>query len=138
MKSVSTLGLHVGLIEETVYLKNTELTRLQALSKGVKINSSRIFLTGGGGFIGSHLIETLYKKNEIFCFDSAYRGSNFEILLERYRKDLGAAVTYIKGDVRNRAKLAAALRRAKPDYVFHLASIAGVSTVINRQPRQCR
>jgi len=87
------------------------------------IAGRRILLTGGAGFIGSHLAERLTPANRVVVFDN-------------FRRDAltGAGlgdrpeIEIVRGDVLD----AAALRRAMAgcDSVVHMASIAGVDTVL--------
>lgn len=45
------------------------------------MTAKRILVTGGAGFIGSHLCETLLKKgNEVICVDNFFTGSKSNIL----------------------------------------------------------
>jgi nucleoside-diphosphate-sugar epimerase len=85
---------------------------------------SKVFLTGGAGFIGTRLARELAPHNEVILFDNlhnnAYRTSGL---------DGTANVRLVPGDVRD----IEAIRRAlEPDveYVIHAAAIAGVDTVI--------
>lgn len=46
----------------------------------MKFSPTRILITGGAGFLGSHLCDTLLKKgNEIICVDNCYTGSKSNI-----------------------------------------------------------
>jgi len=73
----------------------------------------KIFLiTGSEGFIGSHLINFLKKKNYII-YGSYYKK-------KRLSKVRG--VTYYKCDVRNSAHVEYLLKKTKPDIIFHLAA----------------
>ena len=94
------------------------------------MEGNRILITGGAGFIGSHLIEKLCGKNVILCFDSVYRGSNIQILREKRGPSFDETVKFVKGDIRDNELLVKVLNDFQPDYIFHLASVAGVQTVI--------
>lgn len=88
------------------------------------LTGSKIFITGGAGFIGSRMAAELADDNEIILFDNlhnnAYKTSG---LTEK------SSVRLVKGDVRDIDSVAKAL---DPDveYVIHAAAIAGVDTVI--------
>lgn len=74
-----------------------------------------IVVTGGAGFIGSHLIEELVKdkNNTVISLDNYYTGSK-----ENHIK----GATYIKGHAKHIAKHIS----AKPDLVYHLGEYARV------------
>lgn len=76
----------------------------------------RILITGGAGFIGSHIAEYFQGKAEIRILDNLRAGNMRNI------RDLD--VEFIRGDVRDRVKLARAMEGV--DYVFHLAAMIGV------------
>ncbi len=76
----------------------------------------RILITGGAGFIGSHIAEYYQGKAEIRILDNLRSGNMRNI------RDLD--VEFIRGDVRDRVKLARAMEGV--DYVFHLAAMIGV------------
>ena len=76
----------------------------------------RILVTGGAGFIGSHIVEHFQGKAEVRVLDSLRSG---------YRKNLdGFDVEFIEGDIRDRAAVDRAMRGV--DYVFHLAAMISV------------
>jgi nucleoside-diphosphate-sugar epimerase len=87
------------------------------------IEGWRILITGGAGFIGSHLVERLAPKNELRLFDSLHRNALTGTGLE----DL-PSVELIQGDVLDRAAVDRAIDGCNA--VIHLASIAGVDTVM--------
>ena len=76
----------------------------------------RILITGGAGFIGSHIAEYYQGKAEIRILDNLRSGNMRNI------RDLD--VDFIRGDVRDRVKLARAMQGV--DYVFHLAAMVSV------------
>lgn len=76
----------------------------------------RVLVTGGAGFIGSHIVEYFQGKAEVRVLDNLRTG--------RRRNLDGFEVEFIEGDIRDRA----AVRRAMEsvDYVFHLAAMVSV------------
>jgi nucleoside-diphosphate-sugar epimerase len=89
----------------------------------VELEGAHVLITGGAGFIGSHLVERLAKKNRVRVLDTYRRDA-----LRPAGLDQLPSVELIEGDVMD----AAAVRRAVDgcDHVIHLASIAGVDTVM--------
>ena len=86
------------------------------------IEGATVLLTGGAGFIGTHLVERLSTRNRCVIFDNLRRDAlGPSGLLDR------EGVELIEGDVRDRDALAAAA--ASADVLVHLASIAGVDSV---------
>jgi UDP-glucose 4-epimerase len=80
----------------------------------------RILITGGAGFIGSHLAETLARDalNEVLVLDNLHRGC---------RENLAACtdkVRFLEGDIRNRDCLREVIQGAS--VIFHLAAQANV------------
>jgi len=78
----------------------------------------KAFVTGGAGFIGSNLVDALVDRgDEVEVLDdlSTGRGSNLEVAVAR-----GAMLH--EGDVRDGERVAALIRAAAPDAVFHLAA----------------
>jgi GDP-4-dehydro-6-deoxy-D-mannose reductase len=81
----------------------------------------RAFITGIGGFAGSHLAEALLRA------DNHVEGT---VRPERSSSPVGRLpefVTLHPCDVRSSADLADAVRKAKPDVVYHLAATTSVS-----------
>jgi nucleoside-diphosphate-sugar epimerase len=90
------------------------------------LTGAHVLITGGAGFIGSHLVERLAGKNRVRVLDTFRRDA-----LRPAGLDARPGVELIEGDVLDPA----AVRRAMDgiDHVVHLASIAGVDTVM-KQP----
>ena len=82
----------------------------------LKVVCLKVVVTGGAGFIGSHLAEALAKEgNEVAVLDNLSVGSqNLGVL-----KECGAR--FFKGDVRSLADVEKAFENA--DGVFHLAAM---------------
>ena len=75
-------------------------------------------VTGGTGFIGSHICELLIKKNyNVKIIDNNFRGRISKI------KGIKNHIKFIKGDIRNRKVLDKALKNT--DAVIHLAYVNG-------------
>ena len=83
------------------------------------ISGSRIFITGGAGFIGSYIVEELltYQPEKIIILDNLIRGSfeNMRSFMEN------PVVEFIEGDIRDSTTLEKCIAGA--DYVFHLAAL---------------
>ena len=57
-------------------------------------DNRRVLITGGSGFLGSHLANELSKNgNQVTLFDNEFRGK-----IERIQN---LKVKYVKGDIRN-------------------------------------
>lgn len=88
----------------------------------------KIFITGGAGFIGSHLCEKLLDEGaEVVCFDNF--NDFYDPLLKR--SNLKSALRHdsfhlFEGDIRDSAALMHAFQEYKPNIVIHLAAMAGV------------
>lgn len=83
----------------------------------------RILITGGAGFIGSHLAERLVAANEVVILDNFRRDALTSAGLAGH-----ARITVVRGDVLDPESVRAAMRDC--DAVVHMASIAGVDTVM--------
>jgi UDP-glucose 4-epimerase len=83
----------------------------------------RILITGGAGFIGSHLAERLVPANRVVIFDNFRRDALTGTGLADHEE-----IEVIRGDVTDFAAVQSAM--AGCDMVVHMASIAGVDTVM--------
>lgn len=94
------------------------------------ISGCRVLITGGAGFIGSHLAERLLPDNEIVVYDNFRRNAIDGVGLP------GKNLTIIKGDVLDKESLVKAMDGC--DAVVHMASIAGVDTVLKNPVKTMR
>jgi len=86
------------------------------------LTNKRICITGGAGFIGSHLVSLLVDDNEIVVFDNLHRNAlQFAHLSEHQH------LHFIKGDVLDYEATRQAIDGCQ--IVIHCAAIAGVYTV---------
>jgi nucleoside-diphosphate-sugar epimerase len=86
------------------------------------LTGKRILITGGAGFIGSHLVERLLPANEIVVYDNLHRNA-----LQFAHLDGHPRLHFIKGDVLDFVTTRAATEGCQ--IVIHCAAIAGVYTV---------
>jgi UDP-glucose 4-epimerase len=83
----------------------------------------RLMVTGGAGFIGSHLLEALLARgDEVHVVDNLATGA---------RDNLPAAAELHELDIRAEA-LRGLTERLQPDVIFHLAAQADVATSVER------
>lgn len=87
------------------------------------IEGWRILLTGGAGFIGSHLVERLVEQNELVVLDTCRRDALTGTPHGRHPN-----LRLVRGNVLDPAAVRSAMAGCQA--VIHLASIAGVDTVM--------
>lgn len=89
--------------------------------------AKNILVTGGAGFIGSHLVDRLLQlgAEKIIVLDNLLTGKR-----ENISSHFGEAhFIFLEGDANNRQTLESVFQEFKPDYVFHLAALVGVKRV---------
>ncbi|MDY0001350.1 MAG: NAD-dependent epimerase/dehydratase family protein [Polyangia bacterium] len=87
------------------------------------IQGWRILLTGGAGFIGSHLVGRLVEDNELVVLDTLRRDALSKTPWRRHPN-----LSLLEGSVLDQAAVRSAMAGCQA--VIHLASIAGVDTVM--------
>jgi UDP-glucose 4-epimerase len=84
----------------------------------------RIFVTGGAGYIGSHVVKALGERgHEIVVFDNLSTGNEWAVLFGKL----------IKGDLCDRSLLGAVVRDFRPEAVMHFAALIQVEESV-REP----
>ena len=92
------------------------------------IKNKKILITGGLGFIGSHLVNKLILfSNKIYVIDNfSSRKKEKEDFLKRYKNK----IKFIKSNIYKYKNLEGLIKEV--DFVFHLASGGGVAIIKNR------
>ena len=91
--------------------------------------SKRAIVTGGAGFIGSHVVDALLAGgDEVTVVDDLSAGD---------RKRVASAAALDVLDIVDRAALSALFDRVEPDAVFHLAAQASVVASVEDPNRDC-
>ncbi len=95
----------------------------------MKYKSKNIFITGGAGFIGSHVVKKLVKEgHKVTVYDSfiVYTKPNSEIKSLDYNerlKDVFNEINLVRGDTLNKDFLRRTLNDLKPDVIIHMAAM---------------
>ena len=86
----------------------------------------RVLVTGGAGFIGSHIVEHFHQKADVRVLDNLRSG---------YKENIDAFnVEFIEGSVTDRERVRQVVQDV--DYVFHLAAMISVPESMDK-PIEC-
>ncbi len=85
----------------------------------------KYLITGGAGFIGSHLVEKLIARgDEVVVFDNLSTGSDTNL------SEIKEKITFQEGNILNKAVIDKLV--SESDYVVHLAAALGVLNIVNK------
>jgi UDP-glucose 4-epimerase len=85
----------------------------------------KYFITGGAGFIGSHLVEKLIARgDQVFVFDNLSTGSAINL------SGIKEKITFHEGNILDKAAIDKLV--SESDYVVHLAAALGVLNIVNK------
>ncbi len=74
----------------------------------------KIFVTGGAGFIGSHLADALIvKKHRVVVIDNLSTG---------LKRNVNPKAKFYKVDLTNHARIEEIIKKERPSVIFHLAA----------------
>lgn len=91
----------------------------------MKLKGKNIFITGGAGFIGSHIIDRIIEDNKVTVFDNMHRNALRHSKFAKHKN-----LELIKGDILDVDLLEKSI--SKHDIVMHTAAIAGVPTTVGK------
>ncbi len=92
-----------------------------------KLKGKTVLVTGGAGFIGSHLIDRLLSYGaRVICFDDLSTGRQEYIDSKKDDRNF----IFIKGDANEMKDIKKAFSHGPVDYVFHYAALVGVQRTI--------
>jgi len=81
--------------------------------------NKNILITGGAGYIGSHIVEELIKqKKNVFVLDNLVTG---------FKRLINKKASFIKGDVGNILKVKRIIKKNNIDSIIHLAAYLNIS-----------
>ena len=85
----------------------------------------KYLITGGAGFIGSHVVEKLITRgDEVVIFDNLSTGSAINL------SGIKEKITFQEGNILDKAEIQKLV--SESDYVVHLAAALGVFNIVNK------
>jgi UDP-glucose 4-epimerase len=94
-------------------------TSLASTARDYGFTGNTVLVTGGAGFIGSHLVDALVQANNVIVLDDLSSGG---------LENVHPKATFVEGDVRDRDTVQNAMKDA--DVVFHQAGLVSVEASI--------
>lgn len=94
-----------------------------------KLNNKTVLVTGGAGFLGSHLCDRLLHYGaKVICFDNLSTGSKEYVDSKHSNPDFVFAL----GDANVLSDLEKIFKEHRIDYVFHYAAVVGVQRTVEQ------
>lgn len=112
----------------TIIIKMRKL--YQYLKPRSTLPAGKSLVTGGAGFIGSHLCEALAASGDEVVVLDDFNDCYDPAIKERNLVGLAGRVKVVRGDIRDEARVAGLFAEHRFDRVFHLAARAGVRSSI--------
>ena len=90
-------------------------------------SSKNILVTGGAGYIGSHIVEQLIKyKENVIILDNLVIG---------YKKLINKKAKFVKADIKNKSKITKIIKDYNISSIIHLAAYLNVSEAENNKKK---
>jgi len=90
-------------------------------------NPSNVLITGGAGYIGSHVVELITKtKSNVIILDNLVTG---------FRKLINKKAIFIKEDIKNTKKLSKIIKKYKIDTIIHLAAYLNINEAESKKKK---
>jgi len=98
----------------------------------MRLENKDVLVTGGAGFIGSHLVDALVARNRVVVLDNLSKG-----VMSNIKGHLRSPnFKFIKGDILDRKVVDKTVRNA--DVIFHMAAVVGVKHYVEDPARVIR
>lgn len=97
------------------------MKNLHTESNGATLRDATVLVTGGAGFIGSHIADALVDENDVRILDNLSNGA---------RSNVPDDATLIEGDIRDPVAIRKAMQDV--DVVFHEAALISVPESVDR------
>lgn len=97
--------------------------RIDQSDVATMLTGRRVFITGGGGSIGSELVRQIWQQHPSFLGILGHgENSIFEIMAEMKKKDPEGQVRSFIGDIRDPGRMEHIIAEARPELLFHAAA----------------